>query len=264
MYTAQALRQGLKTQRFGHKIYTFDTIDSTNNCARALAACWADEGTVIIAEQQTAGKGRLGRVWQANPNENLTFSIILRPSANPEQVNLLPLYVAVAVAQAIERSTSLKVECKWPNDLLINGKKVAGILLEGAVKENTLEYVVVGIGVNVNQAMFARELEGKATSLRLENGKDVDRLVLFREILRSLENNYKALSSSGFNTVLPLWLARSSMINRQISVSERGSVISGVVRGLSPEGGLILDSPQGAKTLFAGDVTILGIETPAA
>jgi biotin-(acetyl-CoA carboxylase) ligase len=92
----------------------------------------------------------------------------------------------------------------------------------------------------------------------------VDRLVLFREILRSLENNYKALSSSGFNTVLPLWLARSSMINRQISVSERGSVISGVVRGLSPEGGLILDSPQGAKTLFAGDVTILGIETPAA
>ena len=264
MYTAQALRQGLKTMRFGNKIYTFDTIDSTNNCARALAACWAEEGTVIIAEQQTAGKGRLGRVWQANPNENLTFSIILRPSAHPEQVNLLPLYVAVAVAQAIERATSLKVECKWPNDLLINGKKVAGILLEGSVKENQLEFVVVGIGVNVNQVAFLGDLEGKATSLRLAIGKDLDRNALFREILNSLENNYKTLSSSGFKTVLPLWMARSSMINRQISVSEHGSVISGVVRGLSPEGGLILESPQGAKTLFAGDVTILGIETPAA
>ena len=186
MYTAQALRQGLKTQRFGNKIFTFDTIDSTNNCARALAGCWADEGTVIIAEQQTAGKGRLGRVWQANPNENLTFSIILRPTANPEQVNLLPLYVAVAVAQAIERTTSLKVECKWPNDLLVNNRKVAGILLEGSVKDNTLEYVVVGIGVNVNQVAFAHDLEGKATSLRLEGGKEVDRLLLFRELLSSL------------------------------------------------------------------------------
>jgi BirA family transcriptional regulator, biotin operon repressor / biotin---[acetyl-CoA-carboxylase] ligase len=263
MYTAQALRQGLKTQRFGNKIYTFDTIDSTNNCARALAACWAEEGTVIIAEQQTAGRGRLGRVWQANPNENLTFSIILRPSANPEQMNLLPLYVAVAVAQAVERITSLKVECKWPNDLLVSKRKIAGILLEGSIKENTLEYVVVGIGVNVNQVLFPRELEGKATSLQLESGKEIDRIALFREILNSLESNYKSLSTSGFNAVLPLWVARSSMINRQISVSERGSVISGVVRGLSPEGGLVLDSPQGARTLFAGDVTILGIDAPS-
>lgn len=263
MFTSQTLRKGLKTQRFGNKIYTFDTIDSTNNCARALAACWAEEGTVIIAEEQTAGKGRLGRTWHARPNENLTFSIILRPSADPEKVNILPLFVAVAVAQAIERTTSLKVECKWPNDLLVNGKKTAGILLEGSVKENALEYVVVGIGVNVNQVLFPHDLEGKATSLRLEHGKEVDRIALFREILSSLENHYKTLSSNGFNAVLPLWLARSSMINREISVSERGSVFSGVVRGLSPEGGLILDSPQGAKTLFAGDVTILGIDSSA-
>src|SRR4030065_267755 len=103
MYSEKTLRKGLKTRVFGNKIYTFDTIDSTNNCAKAVAGVGAVEGTVVIAEQQTAGRGRLGRIWQANPNENLTFSIILRPKVNPDSLNLLPLYVAVALAQAIER-----------------------------------------------------------------------------------------------------------------------------------------------------------------
>src|SRR5512140_1081597 len=150
MYTAEALRKGLKTDHFGRKIYTFETIDSTNNCARALAGCWAEEGTVIIAEQQTAGRGRLGRSWEANPNENLTFSIILRPTISPDAVNLLPLSVAVAVSEAIEKLTGMRPECKWPNDLLLDGKKVAGILLEGSVTQSKVDWIVIGVGVNVN------------------------------------------------------------------------------------------------------------------
>jgi len=259
MYSEQALRKDLKTRLFGSKIYTFDTIDSTNNCARALAGCWANEGTVIIAEQQTAGKGRLGRAWQANPNENLTFSIILRPSLPPDALNTFPLSVAVAVAEAVETATKLHVECKWPNDLLIKGKKFAGILLEGSVKQNTIEYVVIGIGVNVNQQSFAGELQSTATSLRLETGTDLDRTLVFHEILRSLERNYRVLCTRGFDTVLPRWLSHSTMINKQISVSEHGNVISGIVRGVSPEGGLILQSNGSTKTLFAGDVTIVGM-----
>ena len=257
MYSEQALREGLTTRRFGRKIYTFDTIDSTNNCARVLAGCWAEEGTVIIAEEQTAGRGRLGRAWLANPNENLTFSIILRPPLRPDQLNILPLYVAVAVAQAVERVTTLMLECKWPNDLLLNGKKAGGILIEGSVKQNAVEHAVVGIGLNVNQERFVGELARTATSLRLEKREPIDRQKLFREILKAMEQQYSSASTSGFQSILPLWLSRTTMINKPISVLDHGKRISGIVKGLSPEGGLILQSDGIERVLFAGDVSLV-------
>ena len=259
MFTEQALQKGLKTRVFGNKIYTFDSIDSTNNCARAVAGCGAREGTIIIAEHQTAGKGRLGRQWEANPNENLIFSIVLRPKLGPDALNLLPLYVAVAVSQAIETMTGLPVECKWPNDLLINNRKVAGILIEASTKSNDVEHVVIGIGINVNQHRFSGELQTKATSLKLALGREVDRGALFQEILSSLESNYNTISSDGFHSIVPTWLSRSSMINRKISVSQQGTVISGIVKGLSNEGGLVLKTATSERTLYAGDVTIVGM-----
>ena len=260
MFTEETLQKGLRTQRFGSKIYTFDTIDSTNNCARALAGCWAEEGTVIIAEQQTAGKGRLGRVWQANPNENLTFSLILRPSIPQASVNLLPLYVAVAVAKAVEETAHVKVECKWPNDLLVDGKKFAGILLEGSIKQDIVEYIVIGIGINVNQQKFSVDLQQRATSLRIASKKEQDRTELFRAILFSLEEHYRDFISTGFQKVLPHWLAYSTMVDKEISVSQQGNVFSGVVRGISNDGGLVLESNGVKQTLFAGDVTVVGME----
>lgn len=260
MYSEKDLRKGLKTRVFGNKIYTFETIDSTNKCAKAVAGVGAGEGTVVIAEHQTAGRGRLGRLWEANPNENLTFSIVLRPKVGPDSLNLLPLYVAVAIAQAIEKTTGLKVECKWPNDLLIARKKVAGILIEGSVKQNQVEFVVIGIGINVNQQNFGGELAPKATSLRLACGKEIDRVKLFRESLLALESTYPTVCLTGFQSVLPQWLSRSTMINKPISVSQQGNLISGVVKGLSRDGGLILQSEGAEKTLFAGDVTIVGME----
>jgi BirA family transcriptional regulator, biotin operon repressor / biotin---[acetyl-CoA-carboxylase] ligase len=260
MFTEQLLREGLKARVFGGKIYTFDTIDSTSNCARALAGCFAPEGTIVISEQQTAGRGRLGRTWQASPGENLTFSIILRPALRPEAVNLLPLYVAVSVAQASQQVAQTKVECKWPNDLMVNGKKFGGILLEGSVKQNELEYVVVGIGLNVNQTSFSPELQEKATSLRLASGKAINREILFREILLRLETDYQNLKTTGFQSVLPSWLSFSSMNGKQISVEQNGSVLSGTVKGLSPDGGLILHADGAERVLFAGDVTIVGFD----
>jgi len=260
MFTVQALREGLKARVFGGTIYTFETIDSTSNCARALAGCFAPEGTVVISEEQTAGKGRLGRTWLANPRENLTFSIILRPALPPEAVNLLPLYVAVSVAQVCQQVARTKIECKWPNDLMVNGKKFGGILLEGSVKQNELEYVVVGIGLNVNQTSFSPELQQKATSLRLASGKEINREMLFREILLRLETDYQTVKTSGFQSILPSWLSFSSMNGKQISVEQNGSVFSGTVKGLSPDGGLILQTNGAEKTLFAGDVTIVGLD----
>jgi BirA family biotin operon repressor/biotin-[acetyl-CoA-carboxylase] ligase len=254
---ASALRKGLGKMKFGSKIYSFDTIDSTNNCAKALAGCWAEEGTLVLAESQTAGRGRLGRPWLSEPHENLTFSVVLRPNLPAEGLNLLPLYAAAAVAEAIEQETGLKVECKWPNDLLINGKKAAGILLEGSLKENSLDYVILGIGINVNQTIFPDDLAVKATSLRLASGKELDRIRLLRRVLETLESRYAELMKKGFHSILPAWLSRAAMMNKEIALSQAGTVFSGVVKGLSPEGALILQSNGTEKTFFAGDVTII-------
>ncbi len=258
MFNERELRMGLKTKTFGKKIYTFQTIDSTNNCAKAVANVGGPEGIVVIAEEQTAGKGRLGRRWLANPNENLTFSLVLRPSVHAEVIHQLPLYVGVALAEAIEKTTGIRAECKWPNDVLLNRKKVAGILVEGALKENFVEYVVVGIGVNVNQTVFPPDLANKATSLRLECKREIDRIALFRDILTALEVMYQRGKQSGFGFVVSRWMERSSMLNKPIAVSQHGTVITGIVKGLSREGGLILQANGLEQTLFAGDVTILG------
>lgn len=257
MYTEQFLRKGLKTRLFGNKIYTFNSVDSTNNCARAVADCGAPEGTVVVTEEQTAGRGRLGRQWLAEPNQNLMFSLLLRPNVSPEMLNLLPLYVAVAVSEAIERATGLSVECKWPNDILFKGKKIAGILIEGSVKKNLVEYVVIGIGINVNQVKFPGDLLAKASSLKLECQKEFDRAVLFREALKSLEDEYAVVSSTGFQSVVPQWLTRSTMINQTISVNQQVNIISGVVKGLSSNGGLILETNGIEHTVLAGDVSVL-------
>jgi BirA family biotin operon repressor/biotin-[acetyl-CoA-carboxylase] ligase len=257
MLSESVLQQGLETRLFGKKIYTFETIDSTNDCCRALAGCWAHEGTVVIAEKQTAGRGRLGRVWLANPNQNLTFSLILRPSIPPEKLPLLSLYAAVAIADAVKKAIGADVECKWPNDLLLNGKKFGGVLLEASVQQDAVEHVIVGIGVNVNQEVFPEALGDRATSLSLGAGKEIDRFEVFRLILSSLEAHYTKMMASGVESILPLWLARSSMVNRTISVSQQGTVYSGVVKGLSRDGGLVVQRDGAEQTLFAGDITIL-------
>lgn len=261
MFTEKQLRKGLKTHHFGNKIYTFQRIDSTNNCAKTMASVGAREGTIFIAEEQYEGRGRLGRAWFANPNENLTFSLLLRPKVSPEALNLLPLYVAVATAQAIEKGTGLRVECKWPNDLLINKKKVAGILIETSLQNNFVEYVVIGLGVNVNQTQFPQDLMQKATSLRLALNRQIDRIQLFKDIITSLETHYTHSASTNFRSVIPFWTQRAPMLNRPILISQAGNVISGIVKGLSNDGGLILQTNGGEKTYFAGDVTILG-DTP--
>jgi BirA family biotin operon repressor/biotin-[acetyl-CoA-carboxylase] ligase len=259
MLSEQTLRSGLTTRSFGRKIYAFGSIDSTNNCAKAIAGCGGLEGTIVIAEEQTSGKGRLGRTWVAKPNENLMFSIVLRPQIPPDALNVLPLLAAVGVAAAIEKSTGLKVECKWPNDLLLNGRKFAGILIEGSVKQNTVEYVVVGIGINVNQSEFPSELSDKATSLRIEARKKIGRAGLFREVVRSLEEQYAKAALHGFDSIVPLWLGRTTMLNKPVSVLQQGHTISGVMTGLSRDGGLVLSANGEETVVRAGDTTVLKV-----
>ncbi len=264
MLSPEILGNGLQTKTFGKKVYSFETIDSTNSCARALAACWAEEGTVVFAESQTAGRGRLGRSWSALPGENLTFSIILRPQIPADAMNLLSLLVAVGIARGIEQHTGIRVFCKWPNDILHSGRKLAGILLEGSLAGDRVESVIAGIGLNVNQEQFSDVLKSRATSLSLVTGVRHDRSDLFRALLKSLEEEYATQAALGFRSVTTRWLEYAPLIGKRISLANNGTVVNGTVQGISAGGGLIVDTGKGEFTFLAGDVTILDMESYAA
>lgn len=256
MLSKEHILNDLQTDLIGRKLFVFESIDSTNACAKTLAEAGSEEGTVVAADFQTSGRGRLGRAWLAEPNTNLLFSVLLRPPSQKHAAGLLTFYAAVSVARAVESATGLSVECKWPNDLLLSRKKFCGILLENSLEKDRLAYAVIGIGVNVNQRSFDRFLSS-ATSLSNELGKAVDRADLFKRILLELDAQYKSICAGQSERILSEWNSRCRMYGQEITVSQHNETISGTAVGLSDEGGLILRTPAGNKTIFAGDVTIL-------
>jgi BirA family transcriptional regulator, biotin operon repressor / biotin---[acetyl-CoA-carboxylase] ligase len=263
MIDASELKKGLKSMRWGRDIHSLERVDSTSTFARSLAEKGADEGTLVVAESQSAGRGRLGRKWISGSGENLTFSIILKPAIPADRLSLLPLAIAVGLARGVNASTNLPVSCKWPNDLLLGTRKFAGILMEGSINGDGLAFVILGIGINVNQTSFPEDFSARATSLALHKGHPIDRISLFRNILEILESDYDRFISTSFASVLPEWLELAPIVGTRITVNHQGSVITGTVIGLSPEGGLQLHSDAGEYTLFAGDVTILDMESYA-
>lgn len=261
MINVSLLHKGLKTTSFGRKIYAFDTIDSTNGCARAMAGAGAPEGTVVIAESQTSGRGRLGRPWVANPLENLTFSVVLRPGKS--SLNLLPLLTGVAVADALQESSGVEPDCKWPNDLLLGGRKVCGILLEGSLRDDDLEFAVAGIGINVNQTVFPPDIAASATSLRLTCGREFNREELLRTVLLHFERLYQAGRLEEFSSVPGLWTARTRMLGKPLLVRMQETTLEGRALRIAPDGGLVIATETGERTVYAGDVTLPTIEQPA-
>jgi BirA family biotin operon repressor/biotin-[acetyl-CoA-carboxylase] ligase len=256
MIDVSRVQTRLKSRSFGRKIYAFESIDSTNTCARALASNEAPEGAIVVADFQTAGKGRLGRSWSATAAENLLFSVILRPRIAPEGVNLLPLLTAVAVARAVSERSGLEPDCKWPNDLLLRGKKFCGILLEGVLREGALDYVIAGIGLNVNQVLFPDELKERATSLRIESGKDFDREELLRTVLVEFETLYTQQKEDEFTSVPQLWTSHSGMIGKSVEIESEGTMLTGRAEGIAPDGALVLLTDAGRRSVYAGDVTL--------
>jgi len=256
MLSTEELQQGLQTRIFGKKVFSFDAIDSTNTCAKTLAIAGMEEGTVVIAEYQTAGRGRFGKLWQAESGSNLLFSLIIRPTLDNKKVGLLPLFAVAGVALAIESITGLHCECKWPNDLLLNGKKCCGILMESAFQNNSLDYAVIGIGLNVNQKSFSKDLEDRATSLNIECGKEFDSVYVFRQIMTSLESLYMEVRIGNFDTTLKRWKSRIAMFGKQITLTQANKETRGHVIALAADGGLILETTEGQLTFYAGDVTI--------
>lgn len=236
-----------------------DEIDSTNLLASELARKGAPEGTAVVAEAQTAGRGRLGRSWVSPAGRNLYLSLVLRPALPPAAVPQITLMAAVSVARAIEEAGGSPAGIKWPNDLQLDGRKVAGILTELDAESERVHFVVLGIGVNLNMARgdFPRELRETATSLRLATGEVVDRRRFTGRLLTHLSRDYEIFLGGGFAALRGEYQRHHVLAGRRVNVG--GAVaLSGVVRGVAPDGALLLETSRGTERVLAGEVTLRG------
>ena len=228
----------LKTKKIGEHIIYYDTISSTMDEAFRLAVDGAEEGTVICAEGQSKGRGRLGRTWSSPKGKGIDVSIILRPQVSPNAVSQITLLSAVAVCEAIKNASGLTAAIKWPNDLLINGKKCVGILTEMNAEIDRIKFVTVGIGVNVNTA--ANQLLPHATSLKNETRQNFSRVELLQEILRRIEYWYLQFQGKGFGEVVEKWKELSSTLGKHIRIVNAGQSIEGKAIDLDEDGGLVI------------------------
>jgi BirA family transcriptional regulator, biotin operon repressor / biotin---[acetyl-CoA-carboxylase] ligase len=243
------------------EIVVFNQTDSTNDQAAQLARDGAQGGLVIFAERQNAGRGRFGRRWASASHVGLWFSILLRPRLAMLHWPRLTTAAAVSMASAIEKTVALRPEIKWPNDLQVEGKKIAGILMEAGTDRAQQPFAVLGMGVNVNQSAtdFPEELAGKASSLKQALGQPLDRPALAVAILRELESRLDSIET-GFAEILQQASSRSALLGRWIEVSQgAGLLLQGRAEALDAEGHLLLKDANGTlHRLAAGEVTILG------
>jgi BirA family biotin operon repressor/biotin-[acetyl-CoA-carboxylase] ligase len=251
------LLSGLKTKNWNVKLFTFKSIDSTNNCLKLLAETENPQGTIVIADHQSAGKGRQGRKWESHSGKNLLFSLLLRVHLTIERSGLLTFYAAVAIARAVEQMLNLKIECKWPNDLFLNRKKFSGILLENSFKQNLLNYSVIGCGINVNQNEFVGSFIHSPTSLSFETGKEINRILLFKEIIKQFDYLYNDIAENDFKFVMEEWKSRFKMKGANVIASTADSSLKGTIKDISDDGGLRLVTENGEQLLYKADIKLL-------
>lgn len=257
MISKERILKGLRTTVIGKKLFVFESIDSANACAKALAETGTPEGTVVVADFQTSGRGRLGRTWESEPGSNLLFSVVLRPSLKKESAAILTFYSAVFIARALEHSTKHAFECKWPNDVLLNGKKCCGILLENSFLQDRFDFSVIGIGININQLSFENGLGERATSLFKELGHTFDRTKVLQELLREADKFLPSLERGDVRSIMEQWNSRCSMFGKPVMIVQGKTQISGTALRLDGDGGLVIETPSGQSTFYAGDVTIV-------
>lgn len=255
LLTIEEINQYLDTTIIGSKIYHLSSVDSTNNYAKKIAKNNENEGTVIIADEQTGGRGRKQRPW-LSPKGGLWFSILLRPSIPPNRAMIVTMCSACAIAEAIKQQTSCNPSIKWPNDILINNKKVCGILTELSAEIDKINYLIVGIGLNANNEV-PQSLKSIATSLLKETGSTIDLVSLFVSILSSLEQLYKALANDDISLIRETWIRYSSTLGSIIKVETEKEEMRGTAIGLGENGELIVQTPKGEKKIITGDITYL-------
>lgn len=248
---------------FGQRVVSYEITDSTNTRAKQLAEEGAVHGTLVVANMQTAGKGRRGRSWQHEEGSVIAMSLLLRPTFSPDKASMLTLLAAHSVAGAIEAVTGLPAAIKWPNDIVINRKKTVGILTEMSlgVEQAAIDYIVIGIGINVNNTAFPEEIRDMATSLYLEKGERVSRSVLIAESMRRLEADYEAfLKTEDLSAILPDYNAHLISMNKEVRVLDPKGEYTGISRGMDAQGELLVERADGEIIkVYAGEVSVRGL-----
>jgi BirA family biotin operon repressor/biotin-[acetyl-CoA-carboxylase] ligase len=248
----------LNTQDLGQTLHCSDELPSTNDRARELADAGASHGEVVVAESQSAGRGRRGRNWASPPGRNLYLSVILRPNLPPQRAPEITLVASVAACDAC-RKAGVEVGIKWPNDLLVGGRKVAGILTELSAEPDLVHWVVLGIGVNLNSGPgdFPAELRGQATSLSIERGQPVPRALFAAALLSELEQWLDRHAAEGFGPIREAWRERSVTLGREVRVDAEGGEISGVAEDIDASGALLVRGKSGLARVVSGDVRMV-------
>jgi BirA family biotin operon repressor/biotin-[acetyl-CoA-carboxylase] ligase len=247
------------TRVVGREIQVFQTTTSTNDLVSRLAQDGAKQGVVVFAESQTQGRGRLGRRWISPARKGLWFSLLLRPDLSPQSATQLTVSAAAALVRAIESQTRLKPEIKWPNDILIGGKKVAGILTEMTAELDHVKDIILGIGIDVNLEAdeLPPDLRDIATSLRIASGEKIDRAALAVAVLQELDRVYHLVESGQFESVAEEWRGRCQTLGREVSIRMGDRVIRGRAESLDSDGALLLRCSYGRlQRIIGGDVTI--------
>ncbi len=254
MFNIEEFDIKLDTEFIGRSFIYCDEVESTNSLLLSSKE-FSQHGTVLLAEYQTKGRGRKGREWNSNPGQNLTFSILLKDDFKGVRINTINFGAAVAVAQSIENLYQLNVEMKWPNDILIDKRKIAGILLESSSKGNVINKIVVGIGINVNQPNFPGKFDIPPTSIRKEFHQLVSREKLLSEVL----NNFEVILNLAFNApdkILNDWRSRCKMIGEKIKIVDNDKIIFGIFEDIDQDGFLILKTAGKKEKIHFGDLNL--------
>ncbi len=253
------IQKDLKTSIIGKEIFYYDSLESTNTKAKEIAL-QINEGALVVADEQTAGKGRLGRKWTSPKNKGLYMSVILKPKTNPANIARLTLLGAAAINLAL-LDIGIKSEIKWPNDIVINGKKVAGVLTEMNSELGTINYIVLGIGINVNIDLdqIPEELKEKATSLRIIKGEDIDRRELFVRLFTRIDELYKEFLQTGeIERAIQICIDNSAVIGKEIVVHQGEDKRQGRAIEINKKGELLVEFETGVENLFSGEISIRG------
>lgn len=250
----------LKTEYMGRNIICFDSIGSTNDAARLKAQEGCSEGLAVIAEEQLSGKGRLGRKWVTPKYTSIAFSLVVKPDIKPEYAPGITLVMGLAVCRAIKNYTGLKARIKWPNDVIVNGKKVCGILTEMSSKIDAVNYIIIGTGINVNVQQFPDELKDMATSLSIETGKDISRKELLADILFEFEKLYNEFKENRLKNIINEFKSFSATLGQSVRVISVNDSFEGIAEDITDDGTLVVRQGDGTtRRVISGDVSVRGI-----
>lgn len=255
------LESRITTKWAGRDVIYFPKTDSTNLRAKTAGEQGSLHGTLFVADQQTAGRGRRGRRWESPVGENVYMTLLLRPKISPDKAAMLTLVMALSVAEGLWQACQVRAEIKWPNDLVVNGRKICGILTEMIAEVDYIHYVVIGIGINVNQREFPGDLKGTATSLRNETGRQIVRGEMIVRILERFEKNYEIFTAAeDLSGLQEAYNQRLINRDREVTVLDPAGEYTAHARGIDQQGELVVETPDGEiRKIFSGEISIRGV-----